>query len=88
MANTKASKKGILTSARNHERNLHYRSRMKSTLKRAVAAIETKAENRQDIVREALQIIDVTVSKGVIKKQTGSRKKSRLAIALNKSLAA
>ncbi len=85
MANLKASKKDILVNARNKKRNQHFRSKIKTLVKKAQAAISTKAENSEALVRDALRTIDKTVTKGVIKKQTAARRKSRLARALNKA---
>ena len=86
MANTKTAKENILINKRNRARNVHFKTRMRNALKKARVAIETKAEKRQEITRLTLQIIDKTVSKGIIKKKTASRTKSRLALLLNKSL--
>jgi small subunit ribosomal protein S20 len=85
VANLKASKKDILVNARNKKRNQHFRSKIKTLVKKAQAAISTKAENSEALVRDALRTIDKTVTKGVIKKQTAARRKSRLARALNKA---
>jgi small subunit ribosomal protein S20 len=86
MANTKSAKKNILINQRNRARNVHFKSKMKTFIKKALEAIEAKTEERQKIVADAMQIIDKTSGKGIIHKKTASRKKSRLAIALNKSL--
>ena len=85
MANLKASKADILVNERNHTRNLHFKSRMKTYIKKALLAIKNKTEDRASIVKEVLRIIDKTASKGIIKKETASRKKSRIATALNKA---
>ncbi|MSR88563.1 MAG: 30S ribosomal protein S20 [Candidatus Margulisbacteria bacterium] len=85
MANTKSAKKSILVSKRNQERNSNFKSKMKTFIKKAQTAIEQKAENKTEVVKVALQVIDKTASKGIIKKQTASRKKSNLSVALNKS---
>ena len=57
---------------------------MRNAIKRAISAIETKPDDINDILRETLQIIDKTAAKGIIKKKTAARKKSRLAKAFNK----
>ncbi len=86
MANNKSAKKNILINLRNRTRNVHFKSRMKTFVRKALEAIEAKAENRQQVVSDALRIIDKTSGKGIIHKKTAARKKSRLAVALNKSL--
>ncbi len=88
MANLKSSKKGILIAERNREKNLYYKNRLKTFVKKAVKAIEAKVENKEEIVRKALQVIDKTAAKGVLKKKTAARQKARLMKALNSSLKA
>ncbi len=87
MANIKASKKDIIINRRNALRNSHFISRMRTFVKKAQIAIESKADDRQALVTQALQIIDKTAGKGVVHKKTAARKKSRLTLALNASLA-
>lgn len=86
MANSKSAKKRILVNTRNQQRNQSFKSRMKAFVRRAKEAISTQQENSSELVKEALRIIDKTVSKGIIKKQTAARKKSRLMISLNKGV--
>ena len=88
MANKKASKKDILVNARNRETNVHFKTKMKTQIKKAVISIEEKTENRNEILKEALRVIDKTAAKGIIKKNNAARKKSRLMLAFNKTLAA
>lgn len=87
MANSKSAKKYILVTQRNHARSVAGKSKMKTAIKRAITAIEQKSENLQEVVREALRTIDKTASKGIIKKNTAARKKSRLASRFNQHLA-
>ena len=68
MANTKTAKENILINERNRVRNLHYKTKLKSALKKANSAIEEKAEDRADIVKETLKTIDKSVTKGIIHK--------------------
>ena len=83
MANLKSSKKDIIKSRKNRDRNLTYRSKMKTAIKNARTAITTDAADKNDIVKVTLQIIDKTAAKGVIKKQAAATKKSNLAKLLN-----
>ena len=85
MANTKTAKENIKITERNRLRNQQYKNRIKTFLKKAYKAIDEKAENQAETIKETLKIIDKTASKGVIKKTTAARKKSRLTLALNKS---
>jgi len=84
MANIKAAKKDIKRNARNRSRNLSNKTQMKSAIKAAYAAIESKDANQLTIVRNTLSIIDKSVSKGILNKNTAARTKSKLALANNK----
>lgn len=83
MANKKAAKKYVLVTKRNNERNTKYKSLMKTEIKKALTAIESNDENAETIVRSALKQIDKTTSKGIIHKNSASRKKSSIAKKLN-----
>jgi small subunit ribosomal protein S20 len=88
LANKKSSKKNILINERNRKRNVHYRTLVKTVTKKSLAAIQDTTEDREAVVRSALRTIDKTVSKGVLNKKAAARRKSRLARALNTTLAA
>ncbi|RAP25949.1 30S ribosomal protein S20 [Candidatus Marinamargulisbacteria bacterium SCGC AG-333-B06] len=83
MANKKAAKKDILTNKRNNIRNTHFKSLMKTRIKLAESAIDTKNKEAASIIRIALKQIDKTASKGIIHKNAAARKKSSLAKKLN-----
>jgi small subunit ribosomal protein S20 len=79
MANIKSSKKSIVTSERNRQRNIAVKSRMKTFVKHAVEAIESKdAERIKATLPDALCEIDRAASKGVLHKNSAARKKSTL----------
>lgn len=78
MANLKASKKDKLVNKRNHDRNQHYKSKLKTYIKQALESVENDKKESLETVRKALKQIDKTASKGVIKKQKAARLKSRL----------
>ncbi len=78
MANIKASKKDIITNKRNHDRNVHLKSKMKTAVKKAILSIESNSDELEKQTRSALKTIDKLASKGVLHKRTASRKKSRL----------
>ena len=88
MANIKSAKKRILVAERNHERNVSYKSMVKTAVKSVLVAASAK---NQDAVNEALskvyKLCDKGVSKGIFHKNTAARKKSRLTKAVNKLLA-
>lgn len=79
MANIKSQKKRIVTNEANRQRNMAVRSRMKTLIKQASAAIEAKDKDAAGkTVTEALSAIDRAASKGVIHRNTAARKKSAL----------
>ena len=83
MANLLASKKDIIKSKRNHDRNKHLKTTLKSAIKKANVAIETSAKDAKDVITSTCQLIDKSVTKGILKKNTAARKKSRLVKAFN-----
>ena len=84
MEHSKSSKKRVFIGKRNTERNQAIRSRVKTFVKEVLAAMEAK---NVDEAKTALQVaykeLDKAVTKGVLKKNTVSRKKSRLALKVN-----
>ena len=88
MANIKASKKDIITNKRNHDRNVHFKSKMKTAVKKATGSISAQAEDAEAKTRIATKTIDKLVSKGVLHKRTAARKKSQLMKAFNASTTA
>lgn len=86
MANTKSAKKNILINLRNRTRNVQYKTKVKSVVKKAQNAISSNAAEKSEQVRLAIKTIDQIASKGILHKKAASRKKSSLAKALNKSL--
>lgn len=83
MANLKASKKDILVNRRNYNRNKNLKTSLKTVLKVAYASLETFNEETQKVVYGACRLVDKMTTKGIIKKTTGARKKSRLMKAMN-----
>ncbi|MCX7965863.1 MAG: 30S ribosomal protein S20 [Syntrophorhabdaceae bacterium] len=68
-------------------RNAHIKSTMKTYIKKALMAIENKNLSTIDAsLRIAISYINKTASKGVIHKNTASRKISRLTKKANKVL--
>ena len=79
MAKIKSQKKRIITNERNRQKNMAVNSRLKTVVKQAEAAIESKdAAKVKTAVSSALSLIDKAVTKGVIHKNTAARKKSSL----------
>ena len=85
MANIKSAKKRILVSERNAEKNKAIKSSVKTAIKKVYAAIEANDKAAADAALvNATKTIDMATSKGVYKKNTSSRKVSRMAKAVNK----
>ena len=84
MAHSKSSKKRVFIGERNAARNKSIKSRVKTFVKKVLSAVEAK---NVDEAKSALQVaykeLDKAVTKGVLKKNTVSRKKSRLTLKVN-----
>jgi len=79
MPNIKSDKKRVKVIATKTAINKANRSALKTTVKKANAAIEANAENKNEAVRAAIKKIDQAVAKGLLHKNTAARKKSALA---------
>ena len=81
MANSKSAKKRVLINEKNRERNQAVKSRVKTMVKKVLTAVETgEVEASKAALVVAYKELDKAVTKGVMKKNTASRKKSRLAL--------
>lgn len=79
MANIKSAKKRILTTLRNTEINKSRRSRVRTFIKKVLAAIDTgNAADAQAALQSAQPEIDRSVAKGILHKKTAARTMSRL----------
>lgn len=88
MANIKSAKKRILTAERNREQNVAFKSSIKTAIKKVLVLAQAKEqEELNSALSTVYKLCDKAVSKGVLHKNTASRKKSRLTIAVNKLLA-
>jgi small subunit ribosomal protein S20 len=79
MANIKSSKKAIKVIAKKTEGNHEFAARVKNNIKeceKAIAANDLAAA--QEAVKKLQKNIDKAVSKGIVKKNTADREKSRL----------
>jgi small subunit ribosomal protein S20 len=79
MAITKGAKKAIRVSERKHVVNVRRSRALKNTVK-AVEKLVTagKKEEAKKLVPETYQAIDKAAKRGIIKKNTASRKKARI----------
>ena len=84
MAHSASAKKRILVSERNRERNQAIKSRVKTMTKKVLTTVDTKdLEASKTALSVAYKELDKAVSKGIMKKNTASRKKARLAAKVN-----
>ncbi|MFM8469204.1 MAG: 30S ribosomal protein S20 [Limisphaerales bacterium] len=88
MPNTKSAARRMRNSARKQARNNIVRTQLKTVVKQFRASVAAKQDNSPAALRAALSALDKAAKKGVIKRGTADRKKSRLTIALNKAMAA
>ncbi len=88
MPNTKSAKRRVRNSARKQIRNSVVRSQLKTTEKKFRGAVAAKQDDSPAALRAAISTLDKAVKKGVIKRETADRKKSRLTLTLNRATAA
>lgn len=79
VANTAQAKKRVRQAEKNRARNTAQRSLMRTELKKALQAVESKDKaEAEKAYRSATSIIDRLARKGILHKNTASRHKSRL----------
>ncbi|GIK61975.1 MAG: 30S ribosomal protein S20 [Ignavibacteriota bacterium] len=81
MATHKSAEKRIRVSARRQVVNKAAESRIKSSVKKVLAS--ANKEEAEKLYKEAVSILDKGTTKGLIKKNTASRKKSMITRHLN-----
>ena len=85
MANIKSAKKRVLIAEANRQRNVAFKSSIKTAVKKALAlATEGSKEDLASAISYVYKLCDKAVSKGVLHKNTAARKKSRLVLAIKK----
>jgi len=85
MANIKSSKKRVLIAEANRQRNVAFKTSIKTAVKKALAlATESDKEALATAISNVYKLCDKAVSKGILHKNTAARKKSRLVLAIKK----
>ena len=79
MANIKSAQKQNRKMIKHRTRNRAAMASLRTAVKTARTAVDGKAANAQDLVKNAVSVIDSAVSKGILKRETASRYVSRLA---------
>lgn len=77
MPHHKSAAKRVITNEKRRQRNIAATTRMRSALK-AVRSAKSRSEG-EAALQQTASVLDRTASKGVIKRETASRHKSRLA---------
>ena len=79
MANIKSAKKRIKVNQKKAAANKSRNTALKTAIKKANAAIEANAENKDELIKDAVKKIDQAASKNLLPKNCAARKKSNLA---------
>lgn len=79
MPNIKSAKKRVLVSRTRAARNKSANSALKTAIKKAHAAVEADAPDKEAVVRAAIKKVDQAQAKGLLHKNNAARKKSALA---------
>lgn len=79
------SKKALRKSLKRAARNKAARTVVSNLVKKTKKAIEAKEAKAEELIRATIKKIDQAAQKGLLKKNTAARKKSRLMKMLNKS---
>ena len=88
MAITSSAKKAIRSSAKKHVFNIRRKEALHDATKSLLAALAKKdAAGAEKLLPTAYKAIDKAMKRGVIKKNTAARKKSRLALAIKRAKA-
>ncbi|MCX7951129.1 MAG: 30S ribosomal protein S20 [Clostridiales bacterium] len=88
MANIKSALKRIKVAERRTLRNKMVKSAVKTALKKFDLAVSAgNLDEAKVLYAKAVKALDQAAAKGVIHKNAAARKKSRLAVKLNKALA-
>lgn len=85
MPNIKSAKKRVILTQKRTLRNKALNSALKTSIKKANAAISENSSDKNEAVKVAVKKIDMSVSKGLLHKNTAARKKSALMNKLNAS---
>ena len=80
----KSAIKRVKTSEKSHLRNMSYKSKIKSSIKKFnLAILEKKKKESLKYFKDTVSILDKSVNKGILPKNTASHQKSNLTKKLN-----
>lgn len=78
MPNIASAKKELRKNLARKQRNLKIKNGLKNLIKNSRQAIATKDSGAKELLSKTLKALDKAAQKGIIKKNTRNRKKSRL----------
>ena len=79
VANIKSAEKQNRKMIKNRARNRAAMATLRTAVKKARTAVDSKADDAAALVKQAVSIVDSAVTKGILKRRTASRYVSRLA---------
>ena len=85
MPNIKSQKDRVVQAKKENMHNKAIKSNLKTVVKKANAAISAGAADKDAAMKAAVVAIDKAAAKGVLHKNTASRKVSRMAKAANRA---
>jgi small subunit ribosomal protein S20 len=85
MPNKKAAQKELRKGKKNAQRNFVIKDNIKSLSKKSNKALVANETEATAFIAQTMKALDKAAGKGIIKKNTASRKKSRLQKRLNKA---
>jgi small subunit ribosomal protein S20 len=86
MAITHAAQKALRKSVKREAVNIKRKDNLKSLVKEVRLLVsQKKTKEAKELLNKVYQILDKSAKTGIIKKNTASRKKSRIAKLLNKN---
>lgn len=86
MPNIKSAIKRVKVNESNHVENKKIKKIYRDSVKGFEAAVDSGEKNLEETLKKTISNIDKAWSKGVLKRNTADRKKSRLASMLNKKV--
>lgn len=85
MANIKSAKKRVLIAEANRQRNVAWKSSIKTAAKKVLELAQGEDKDALNTaISKVYQLCDKAVVKGILHKNTAARKKSRLTLAVKK----
>jgi small subunit ribosomal protein S20 len=82
VANVASAEKRNRQRLRRRTRNLSHLSKVRSTVKKVTSSITARDGKAKALLAEAIRVLDKAAQKGVLKRETASRKISRLTVAV------